>query len=180
MAGGAVENQTPHEESQDPAEPWDVAAEGYAAVIMPMSEYYAREALSLAALPPTPHIVDVATGPGPLALLAAREGATVSAIDFSAGMVANLNRRAGEFGVILADVRVGDGQNLPYDDNSFDGAFSMLGLIFFPDRAAGFRELRRVLRQGRRAVVSSMASESDQFLTAAGIFGPFQAQSAVW
>lgn len=51
-----------------------------------------------------------------------------------------------------------DGQALPFDDNIFDGAFSLAGLIFFPDRAAGFRELRRVLRPGRRAVVSSIAS----------------------
>jgi hypothetical protein len=39
----------------------------------------------------------------------------------------------------------------------------MVGLIFFPDRAAGFRELRRVLRSGRRAVVSSIASIEGPF-----------------
>ena len=33
----------------------------------------------------------------------------------------------------------------------------MFGLMFFPDRGAGFRELLRVLRPGRRAVVSSWA-----------------------
>jgi len=48
-----------------------------------------------------------------------------------------------------------DGQNLPLSDASFDGAFSMFGLIFFPDRARGFRELHRVLRPGGRAVVAS-------------------------
>jgi ubiquinone/menaquinone biosynthesis C-methylase UbiE len=128
-----------------------------------MSEHFAREALSLASLPPEAHIVDVAAGPGPLAIMAAGAGATVSAIDFSPAMVANLRRRAAELGIELADVRVGDGQNLPYEDNAFDGAFSLLGLIFFPDRAAGFRELHRVLRPGRRAVVSSMDSLSAPF-----------------
>jgi hypothetical protein len=38
--------------------------------------------------------------------------------------------------------------------------------MFFPDRAAGFRELRRVLRPGRRAVVSIMGSLSSQLNTA--------------
>jgi ubiquinone/menaquinone biosynthesis C-methylase UbiE len=144
-------------------EPWNLVADGYTAGVLPMMEHFAREALQLAILPPSPHIVDVATGPGTLAFLAARDGATVSAIDFSPGMVANLYRREKEAGLHFADARVGDGQDLPYDDDTFDGAFSIHGLVFFSDRAAGFRELRRVLRPGRRAVVSSMASLSRQF-----------------
>lgn len=156
-------------ESPPEAEPWNLVADGYTAVILPMSEHFAREALRLASLPPSAHIVDVAAGPGPLTILATKGGATVSAIDFSPAMVANLRRRADELEIEIADLRVGDGQNLPYADNSFDGAFSLLGLIFFPDRAAGFRELHRVLRPGQRAVVSSMASLSDPFTYAVEI-----------
>lgn len=144
-------------------EPWNLVADGYVVGALPMMEHFAREALQLAVLPPSPHIVDVATGPGTLAFLAAKGGATVSAIDFSPGMVTNFHRRKKEAGLRFADVRVGDGQDLPYDDDSFDGAFSIHGLIFFPDRAAGFRELHRVLQPGHRAVVSSMASLSSQF-----------------
>ncbi len=156
-------------ESPPEAEPWNLVADGYTAVILPMSEHFAREALRLASLPPSAHIVDVAAGPGPLTILATKGGATVSAIDFSPAMVANLRRRADELEIEIADLRVGDGQNLPYADNSFDGAFSLLGLIFFPDRAAGFRELHRVLRPGQRAVVSSMASLSAPFTNAVEI-----------
>lgn len=153
----------------DPAEPWNLVADGYMDIIMPMSEHFAREALRLASLPPSPRIVDVAAGPGPLAFLAAKNGAIVSAIDFSPAMIDNLRRRADELGIEIADLRVGDGQALPYENQSFDGAFSMAGLIFFPDRAAGFRELHRVLHTGRRAVVSSMASLSAPFMTTIGI-----------
>ncbi len=145
------------------AEPWDLVADGYTAELMGWAEFMAGKALELASLPSSPHIVDIAAGPGSLALVAARQGATVSAIDFSEAMVANLLRRSKEFGLTLADVRVGDGQNLPYDDNMFDGAFSMVGLIFFPDRAAGFSEMHRVLRPGRRAVVSSISSIQGPF-----------------
>jgi SAM-dependent methyltransferase len=162
-----------HEEiNQDPpdadslVEPWNLVADGYTVGVLTMMEHFAGAALQLASLPSRPHIVDVATGPGTLAFLAARDGAAVSAIDFSPGMVASFHRRAKEAGLLFADVRVGDGQDLPYDDDRFDGAFSIHGLIFFPDRAAGFRELHRVLKPGRRAAVSSMASLSSQFNTA--------------
>ena len=161
--------QKPTEKGEPPANPlasaetWDIVADAYTADLLPSVEHFARKALQLASLPPSPRIVDVATGPGTLALLAAMEGATVSAIDFSAAMIANLRRRADELGLTIADVRVGDGQDLPFDDSAFDGAFSMLGLIFFSNRAAGFGELRRVLRPGARAVVSSIASIEGPF-----------------
>ncbi len=90
-------------------EPWDLVADAYAADLMPWAEHFAAEALELAALPASSNIVDVAAGPAP-ALLAAREGATASAIDFSPAMIANLRRRAVEAGLSdMADVRVGDG-----------------------------------------------------------------------
>ena len=143
-------------------EPWDIVADAYTADLLPWAENFARAALRLASLPPSPSIVDVAAGPGSLALLAAKDGATVSTIDFSTVMVANIKRRANELGLTI-DVHVGDGQDLPFDDNAFDGAFSMVGLIFFPDRTAGFRELYRVLRPGRRAVVSSIAAIEGPF-----------------
>jgi SAM-dependent methyltransferase len=107
----------------------------------------------------------VATGPGTLALLAAGAGHAVSAIDFSPAMIDSFRARLGLPGAPAIDVRVGDGQALPFEDASFDGAFSMFGLMFFPDRAAGFRELRRVLRGGGRAVVSSWAPFVGPFAT---------------
>jgi ubiquinone/menaquinone biosynthesis C-methylase UbiE len=46
---------------------------------------------------------------------------------------------------------------LPYADGVFDAGFSMFGLMFFPDRGAGLRELFRVLRPGAPVVLSSWA-----------------------
>lgn len=162
MTRGTTEQGSPAGGPLASVEPWDLVADAYAADLVSWAEHFARQALQLASLPPSPHVVDVACGPGTLALLAAREGATVSALDFSPAMVANLKRRADEAGLAIADIRVGDGQDLPFDDDVFDGAFSMAGLMFFPDRAAGFRELLRVLRPARRAVVSSIAKIPDQ------------------
>lgn len=160
-------NQNP--QSSPPAnplssnQPWEIVADHYAVDLLSWAQYFAGEALKLAALAPSSRVLDVATGPGTLALMAAEQGHIVSAIDFSPQMIANFKRRAAELAVDVADVRVGDGMDLPYEDDQFDAAFSMVGLIFFPDRSAGFREMRRVLRPGGRAVVSSIASIEGPF-----------------
>jgi SAM-dependent methyltransferase len=91
-----------------------------------------------------------------LTLLAAESGRSLSAIDFSPEMVKNLKRRLND-ARLNADVRLGDGQALPWGDAEFDAAFSMFGLMFFPERARGFAELYRVLKPGGRVVVSSWA-----------------------
>jgi SAM-dependent methyltransferase len=137
-------------------EPWDLVAAGYTALALPYFERFSRDALRLADLPAGARIVDVAAGPGTLSLMAAAAGARVSAIDFSPQMADAFRARAATAGLAEAiDLRVGDGQTLPFESAAYDAAFSMFGLMFFPDRLAGFREMRRVLRPGRRAIVSS-------------------------
>jgi SAM-dependent methyltransferase len=70
-------------------------------------------------------------------------------------MIALLERSVRERGLRGIRPRIGDGQALPYPDRGHDAAFSLFGLMFFPDRARGFSELRRILRPGARAVISS-------------------------
>lgn len=138
-------------------EPWNLVADAYAAELEPVFSLYARDALALAAPSADAHVLDVATGPGTLALIAATRVAHVAAIDFAAAMVERFRRQCTARNIANVAVSVGDGQALPFADASFECAFSMFGLIFFPDRAAGFRELRRVLVSGGRAVVSAWA-----------------------
>lgn len=45
-----------------------------------------------------------------------------------------------------------DALALPFGDRSFDVVFCQFGAMFFPDRAAGFREARRVLKPGGRFI----------------------------
>ncbi len=135
--------------------PWDLVSSAYNEEVVPQLAHFAREALRLAAAPPGSRVVDVACGPGTLAFLAASAGHRVDAIDFSPEMLSYLDARALREGNDRITSQLGDGQALPYADATFGAAFSMFGLMFFPDRAAGFRELRRVLVPGARAVVSS-------------------------
>lgn len=137
-------------------EPWDLVAADYTAQALPYFEVFSRAALELASLPPNARIADVAAGPGTLSLLAAARGARVSAIDLSDNMLAELRARADAAGLASSiDACLGDGQTLPFESAAYDAAFSMFGLMFFPDRAAGLRELWRILRPGCRAIVSS-------------------------
>ncbi|MCP3139122.1 class I SAM-dependent methyltransferase [Pyxidicoccus xibeiensis] len=135
-------------------EPWDLVAPEYARELMPVFETFSADALARTGVGRGTRVLDVAAGPGTLALLAARRGARVTAIDFSPRMVELLRERvAGER--LEVEARVGDGMELPFQDRAFDAGFSMFGLMFFPDRARGFRELHRVLVPGGRAAVSS-------------------------
>jgi SAM-dependent methyltransferase len=42
--------------------------------------------------------------------------------------------------------RQADAQRLPFEAGSFDAVLCQFGVMFFPDRIAGYREARRVLR----------------------------------
>ncbi len=135
--------------------PWNLVSAEYAREIVPEFEQYAAEALRLAAPAKGAPIVDVACGPGTLAVLAARAGHPVDALDFSPKMIDLLDARKAQLGLEQLTTHVGDGTALPFAAGRFAAGFSMFGLMFFPDRARGFAELRRVLQPGARAVVSS-------------------------
>ncbi len=137
---------------------WDLVAGEYAAELVPFFERFAEAALELAQVRDGARIVDVATGPGTLAFLAASRGALVSALDFSDEMLGRLKERAARENEQRIEATLGDGQALPYADASFDAGFSMFGLMFFPDRNRGFKELARVLRPKAPAVVASWIS----------------------
>jgi ubiquinone/menaquinone biosynthesis C-methylase UbiE len=44
--------------------------------------------------------------------------------------------------------RQADALNLPFDDNMFDAVVCQFGVMFFPDKIAGYAEARRTLRPG--------------------------------
>ncbi len=74
------------------------------------------------------------------------EGASYTVSDLNQPM---LDRAAGQQ---APDARItwrqADALALPFADDSFDAVCCQFGVMFFPDKAAGYREARRVLRHG--------------------------------
>lgn len=155
-------------------EPWDLVAEGYAAETSLVMDAFAARAIELAAVRKDASVLDVATGPGTVALRLAHVARRVDAIDFSPRMIAELERAAARAGARNLHARVGDGQELPFSNDTYGAAFSMFGLMFFPDRARGFAEMRRVLEPGGVAVVSAWAPVDESPLMTA-MFGALRA-----
>jgi SAM-dependent methyltransferase len=133
----------------DPAH-WDKMDATYEAQSQPFTTLFADAAIATLPIGPSSRVLDVATGTGAAALAAARTGADVTAIDFSAGMVA----RVGAHGLPNIEARQMDGQALDLPDAAFDATVSVFGVMLFPDWRAGLRELARVTRPGGSAAIA--------------------------
>lgn len=68
---------------------------------------------------------------------------TLTITDLNQPMLDHAAKRQGEDSRI--SWRQADALDLPFDDGSFDAVVCQFGVMFFPDRVAGFREARRVL-----------------------------------
>ena len=90
-------------------------------------------------------VLEVGCGPGEAAERIATSGAEVEAIDISERMVALARARG-------VNARVGDVQELPFEDESFDAALAGWMLYHVPDVERGIAELARVARRGGRLV----------------------------
>ena len=98
-------------------------------------------------------VLEVGCGPGELAERIGRElGAQVVAVDTSERMV-TLARSRG------VRALVGDVQELPFEDGSFDCALAAWMLYHVPDLDRGLGELARVLRRDGRLVAVTNAAD---------------------
>jgi SAM-dependent methyltransferase len=99
-----------------------------------------------------PHhrVLDIATGTGNTALAAAhRNTRDVTGIDFAATLIETARLRAGAEDIDIT-FELGDAEELPYPDDSFDIVLSTFGVMFTPNHGKVADEVVRVCRpQGR-------------------------------
>ncbi len=140
---------------------WDSLAAQYDEANATTADAIAVQALGILGVTPGQNVLDVAAGPGYFSLRAAEVGAKVLAIDFSQGMVDHLRDKVQRLGIGGLRVEVMNGQDLKLEDNSFDIAYSSLGIMLFPDRAAGMREFYRVLKPGGMGAIVALTGLED-------------------
>jgi len=123
-------------------------------------EPWAKLLLEAADLRRGESVLDVATGPGTVARLAAvRLGAEgrVVAIDIAQPMLDIAKAKAPPPGAAPIEYRNSPAAPLPAAAGAFDAVLCQQGLQFFPDRPAALREMRRVLKPGGRAAIAVWA-----------------------
>jgi len=123
---------------------WETRAAPYAQDMVRLTVGAADALLDAAAVVAGSQVLDVATGPGVVAVVAQNRGAAVVAVDQAEAMV-DLARTAG------VDARQAGVEQLPFADATFDAVVAGFLLNHLARPAAGVAELARVCR-GRLAL----------------------------
>jgi ubiquinone/menaquinone biosynthesis C-methylase UbiE len=97
-------------------------------------------------------VLEVGCGSGIAAQMLAEAGANLTAVDLTPWAVATTRRRLNAFG-LDGTVQEADGEDLPFEDTSFDLVFSWGVIHHSSDMDQALRELVRVLRAGGQIVL---------------------------
>jgi SAM-dependent methyltransferase len=95
-------------------------------------------------------VMEIGVGMGADYLEWLKAGAQAAGVDFSAASIEKARRRC-ELAGYRPELRVGDAENLPFPDNSFDIVYSYGVMHHSPNTQQCVREAWRVLRPGGRA-----------------------------
>jgi len=149
--------------------PWNAVAAGYDEVVFGQLPELTEAAIELLSADKEDTVLDVATGPGTLAVRLAPRVHRVVAIDFAESMIERLRLHIMQNHLHNLEVRVMDGQELLFSNASFDCAASLFGLFLFDDRKRALEELFRVVVPGGRVLISSWATPDQNTMLGVGM-----------
>jgi ubiquinone/menaquinone biosynthesis C-methylase UbiE len=133
-------------------------------------EPWAKLVLDEARLQPGQALIDIATGPGTVARLAARllgPKGRILATDIAKPMLDIARAKPAQRDAAAIEYVESGAAPLAAPSGAFDVLICQQGLQFFPDRPAALREMHRVLKNGGRALIAIWAEiERNQIFAA--------------
>jgi SAM-dependent methyltransferase len=105
-------------------------------------------------------VLEIGCGTGALTLpiaTAIGPSGSLVAVDISEPMLGLARQRIAERGLANVDLRLGDAQIFEFEPSAFDLATSRMGVMFFADPTAAFRNIRGALKPGGRLVFACWA-----------------------
>ena len=129
---------------------YSTGSTAYDRMMRPWSQVYVPKLLQSIGIGPGQRVLDVATGTGVAALLAAdRVGPSgrVVGVDISLPMLRVAQPKVASKQIAWMAM---DGQALALREGTFEAVTCQLGLMFFPDPQRGLAEFRRVMRPSGR------------------------------
>ena len=135
---------------------WSAVAQAREKIILDQNSEVYDAIIDALEVRPGMQLLDAGCGTGEAALLAQQRGAIVAGIDAAPGMIERCRVK-----MPGADFRVGDLEQLPYPDASFDAVIACNCVHFtaHPDRAIA--QLRRVLRTGHRLAIAANGDRAE-------------------
>jgi SAM-dependent methyltransferase len=112
-------------------------------------EEYSIDIAQRTRIPSGGNALEIAAGTGLASIhlgKAMPEDAQLTVTDLNEAMLEMAKQKIGRAKNIQFEIA--DGQELPYDDSSFDGVICQFGIMFFPDKQKGVEEAFRVLKPG--------------------------------
>ena len=135
---------------------WQEIPAGYHDAFGPLTAQAIEPLLDAVRLKKAMSFLDIASGPGYVAAAAAKRGAIVLGVDFSAAMVDHAQRL--HPGV---EFREGDAEMLPCGNGLFDAAAMNFGILHLGRPETALLEAHRVLRKGGRFGFSVWANPEE-------------------
>lgn len=109
----------------------------------------------------TEKVLDIATGAGHTALAFASYVSECEGIDLTKEMVQVASKLASDRGVQNVRFQIGDAENLPFPDATFDMITCRFGAHHFPNPEKAVKEVSRVLKPGGRFLLVDHYAPAD-------------------